>query len=72
LVDPYSGAFSNEIRNASLIENGELTGKVKYALLVGNMYESLMKGLMIGSDLEVNNCCVMPTIAFAGTEIVGQ
>lgn len=72
LIDPYSGAFSNEIRNASLIENGELTGKVKYALLVGNMYESLMKELMIGSDLEVHSCCVMPTIAFSGTEIVGQ
>ncbi len=72
LVDPYSGAFSNEIRNASLIENGEITGKVKYALLAGNMYESLMKGLMIGSDSEVHSCCVMPTIAFEGTEIVGQ
>ncbi len=72
LVDPLSGAFSNEIRNARLIENGELKGHIKYALLVGNLYESLKKEILIGSDAEVHSNCVMPTMAFTGTEVVGQ
>ncbi|MDF1539640.1 MAG: TldD/PmbA family protein [Candidatus Thorarchaeota archaeon] len=72
LVDPLSGAFSNEIRNARLIENGELKGHIKYALLVGNLYESLQKEILIASDVEVHSTNVMPTMAFAGTEVVGQ
>ena len=72
LVDPLSGAFSNEIRNARLIENGELKGYTKYALLVGNLYESLKKEILIASDAEVNSSRVMPTMAFAGTEVIGQ
>jgi len=72
LVDPLSGAFSNEIRNARLIENGELKGHIKYALLVGNLYESLKKEILIASDAEVHSSNVMPTMGFAGTEVVGQ
>ncbi|MFW9918376.1 MAG: TldD/PmbA family protein [Candidatus Thorarchaeota archaeon] len=71
-VDSLSGAFSNEIRNACLIENGELTTKVKYALLAGNLYESLKKEILFGNDLEVNSRYVMPTMGFAGVELVGQ
>ncbi len=71
-VDPLSGAFSNEMRNAQLIENGELTTKIRYSLLVGNLFEAIGSELMIGSDLEVNSDYVMPTIALRGIEIVGQ
>lgn len=71
-VNPFSGAFSNEIRNARLIENGELKGHIKYALLVGNLYESLQKEILIASDVEVNSSYLMPTMAIAGTEIIGQ
>jgi predicted Zn-dependent protease len=71
-VDPLAGTFSNEIRNAQLIENGELTTKIKYALLVGNLYESIRREVMFGSDLEVHDNRVMPTIAISGAEIVGQ
>ena len=71
-VDPMAGTFSNEIRNAQLIENGELTTKIKYALLVGNLYEAIQREVVFGSDLEVHNNRVMPTIAISGTEIVGQ
>ncbi|MHA1906454.1 MAG: TldD/PmbA family protein [Candidatus Thorarchaeota archaeon] len=72
LVDPLSGAFSNEIRNARVIENGELKDQIKFALLVGNLYESITKEILIGSDTEVHGTRVMPTMAFAGTELVGQ
>ncbi|MFW9843440.1 MAG: TldD/PmbA family protein [Candidatus Thorarchaeota archaeon] len=72
IVDPMSGTFSNEIRNARIIENGELGGPIKYALWVGNLYESLKSNVMVANDPEVHDKRVVPTIAFPGTEIVGQ
>ena len=72
IVDPMSGTFSNEIRNARVIENGELGEPIKYALWVGNLYESLKGNVMVANDLEVHDKRVVPTIAFPGTEIVGQ
>ena len=72
IVDPMSGTFSNEIRNARIIENGELGDYIKYALWVGNLYESLKGNVMVSNDLEVHDKRVVPTIAFPGTEIVGQ
>ncbi len=71
-VDAISGSFSNEIRNARLIENGELTTQIKYALLVGNLYESIQKEILYAKDLQVNSKRFMPTIAFSGIELVGQ
>ena len=79
-VEPTSGSFSNEIRNARLIENGELTDQIKHALHVGNLYESLKGDLYIANDIQiqgisdvgVNGSVLLPTIAFSGTELVGQ
>ncbi|MHA2425644.1 MAG: metallopeptidase TldD-related protein, partial [Candidatus Thorarchaeota archaeon] len=71
-VDALSGTFSNEIRNARIIEDGELKGQIKFALLVGNLYNSIKSEILIGSDVEVNGTRVMPTMAFSGTELVGQ
>jgi PmbA protein len=72
IVDPMSGTFSNEIRNARIIENGEIGGPIKYALWVGNLYESLKGNVMLANDPEVHDKRIVPTIAFPGTEIVGQ
>lgn len=79
-VDPNSGAFSNEIRNAQLIENGEFTGQIKHALLVGNLYQSLKGNMRLANDLEVqgvsnigyNGSVIMPTMAIPEVELVGQ
>ncbi|RDE13718.1 MAG: hypothetical protein C4K49_08275 [Candidatus Thorarchaeota archaeon] len=71
-VDPISGAFSNEARNACIIENGEITAQVKHCLLVGNMYESLTREVVASSDREVHDYCVIPTLAFSDLELVGQ
>ncbi|MCK5150529.1 MAG: TldD/PmbA family protein [Candidatus Thorarchaeota archaeon] len=71
-VDPLSGTFSNEIRNAKTIENGELKDQIKFALLIGNLYESIKEEILIGSDIEVHGTRVMPTMAIVGTELVGQ
>ena len=72
IVDPMSGTFSNEIRNARIIENGELGDPIKYALWVGNLYESIKGNVQVSNDLEIHDKRVMPTIAFPNTEIVGQ
>ncbi len=71
-VDPTSGAFSNEVRSASLIENGQITHEIKHALLVGNLYESLRREINLGSRAEVHDSCVIPCVAFSGLELVGQ
>jgi PmbA protein len=72
LVDPLSGSFSNEIRNARIIKDGELGEPIKYALWVGNLYESIKGDLLIANNPEVHDQRVSPTIAFPNTEIVGQ
>jgi PmbA protein len=71
-VDPTSGTFSNEVRSASLIENGQITRKIKHALLVGNLYESLKREISLGSRAEVHDRGVIPCVAFSGLELVGQ
>ncbi len=79
-VDPNSGSFSNEIRNAQIIENGELMGQIKHALLVGNLYKCLKGDILLANDSEVqgitnpgiNGSVIMPTMVLPSTELVGQ
>lgn len=72
IVDPLSGTFSNEIRNGRLIENGELGHPIKYALWVGNLYESIKGDVLVANNPEVHDKRVMPTLGFPDTEVVGQ
>ncbi len=78
-LNPISGAFACEVRNATLIEHGERKEHVKYALLSGNFYEGLENVDGIGRDLEpipafygAPGCAYVPPVAFAGFELVGQ
>lgn len=78
-VNPSSGAFALEVRNASLIEDGELSRHIKYALLTGNIFDGLKNVVGIGRDLMPSHgflmntgCCYLPPIAFDGFELVGQ
>lgn len=78
-LNPISGAFACEVRNATLIERGELRQHVKYALLTGNFYDGLRNVEGIGRDLEpiptfygAPSCAYAPPMAFAGFELVGQ
>jgi PmbA protein len=72
LVDSMTGAFSNEVRNARLIENGELGDQIKYALWVGNLFESIKGDMQVASNLEVHDKKIVPSMAFPNTELVGQ
>ena len=72
LVDPMTGAFSNEVRNARIIENGELGDPIKYALWIGNLFDSIKGDMQIANNLEVHDKKIVPSIAFPNTELVGQ
>jgi len=78
-VNPFSGAFALEVRNATLIEKGELGDHVKVALLTGNFYDGLKKVVGVGRDVAANHafltapgCAYVPPMAFEGFELVGQ
>jgi PmbA protein len=70
-VNPVTGGFSCEVRNATLIEKGQLTKHVKHALLTGNMYELLKNVAYLGNDVKIVDSFVLPTIAFEDTTLVG-
>ncbi len=78
-LNPFSGAFACEVRNATLVDHGELKAHVKYALLTGNFYDGLKNVDGIGRDLTPvptfygsPGCAYVPPMAFAGFELVGQ
>lgn len=79
-VNQFSGAFGLEVRNAALIEKGEIREYVKFALLTGNLYEGLGKVLMIGNDSAIGGpwmvsspgAAYCPSVAFDGFQLVGQ
>jgi predicted Zn-dependent protease len=78
-VNPYSGAFALEVRNAAIIDKGELGDHVKYALLVGNIFDGLKNVVATGRELHPTHgfltaagCCYLPPMAFDGFELVGR
>jgi PmbA protein len=71
-VNPITGGFGCEIRDATLIEKGSLTKPVKHALLTGNMYEALHNIVAVGSGSKVVENTVLPPMAFSDVMLVGQ
>lgn len=71
-VNPITGGFGCEVRNATLIEGGQLTRHVKHALLTGNMYECLRNVAGVGNDIKTVGDILLPTIAFSGTTLIGR
>ena len=78
-VNPFSGSFAMEVRNATLIKKGELADHVKVALLTGNFYDGLKNVVGVGRDLTPTHafltapgCAYVPPMAFDGFELVGQ
>lgn len=71
-VNPITGRFGCEIRNATLIDGGQLTKHVKHALLTGNMYEHLRNIVGVGNDAKIVGDIILPTIAFSGATLIGQ
>jgi len=71
-VNPITGGFGCEVRNATFIEGGQLTKHVKHALLTGNMYEHLKNVVGVGNDVKIVGDIILPTIAFSGATLIGQ
>lgn len=71
-VNPITGGFGCEVRDATLIEGGKLTKHVKHALLTGNIYEALKNIFDIGDQTKIVENTVLPSIAFSNVTLVGQ
>lgn len=71
-VNPITGGFGCEVRDATLIEGGQLGNHIKHALLIGNIYEQLKNVVSIGNDVKFVGDTVLPTMAFSGTTLIGQ
>ena len=71
-VNPITGGFGCEVRDATLIEGGKLTKHVKHALLTGNIYEALKNIFDISDQTKIVENTVLPSIAFSNVTLVGQ
>jgi len=71
-VNPFTGGFGLEVRCGHLIRNGEMVQTFNRALLVGNMFEALMKVKAVANDMTVVRSSIMPTVSFDGIELVGS
>ncbi len=71
-VNPYTGAFSLEVRSAHIVKNGSPAGHIKHALVTGNMFDGLKNIVEVGNDATITGDTVLPSIAFDGFEVVGS
>jgi len=71
-VNPITGGFGCEVRDATLIEGGKPTKHVKHALLTGNIYEALKNICDISDQTKIVESTVLPSIAFSNVTLVGQ
>jgi len=71
-VNTITGGFGCEVRNATLIEGGQLTKHVKHALLTGNIYDALRNVYELGEETKMVENTVLPPIAFSKVTLVGQ
>lgn len=75
--DPFSSSFSSEIRNAYLIEGGEVKRPIKGGMVSGKVFDLLKsvscvsKGARIESGASAFSI-VAPYMAFEGVRVVGQ
>ncbi len=70
-VNPYSGAFSLEVRSAYLVKRGSPAGQIKHALITGNMFEGLRNVVEVGNDATTVGDMIVPTMAFDRFQAVG-
>ena len=72
-----SGLFGSEIRNAALIENGEVTHPIRGGLVSGNVFTLIKDITAISSKEEIASgetafCCISPYIRFRDVQIAGD
>jgi PmbA protein len=67
-----NGDFSVNISLGYKIENGEIVGRVKDAMLAGNDYDAMMKIEAIGSEPEWQGSFCAPPIKVGGLSVVAK
>lgn len=70
-ANPISGDFSVEANNAFIIENGEITGPVKKAMLSGNIFQVLKQSQALESEIKQFGAFITPKILVNDLRIVG-
>lgn len=71
-INTITGGFGCEVRDAIIIEGGQLQNHVRHALLTGNMYKGLTEIVDIADDVKTVENIMLPTIAFSGFKLIGQ
>jgi PmbA protein len=71
-VNQFTGGFGCEIRDATLIEGGQLSKHVRHALLTGNIYEALKNIHDVTSETKIVENTVLPSMAFSNVTLIGQ
>lgn len=72
-----SGSFASEIRNAALIENGEIVRPIKGGLVSGNVFATIKNITGISKEAEIASgetafCCISPYLRFKDVQIAGN
>lgn len=71
-ADGLTGRFGLNVRCGYIVRNGEITGVVNNALLMGNMFDCVKNVDLIGCDSTQMGVITVPTMSFTGTELVGN
>ena len=72
-----SGSFASEIRNAALIENGEIVRPIKGGLVSGNVFTTIKNVTGISREAEIASgetafCCISPYLRIKDVQIAGD
>ena len=70
-TNPVTGDFSSELRQAFLIENGELSKPVRWGMVAGNAYHMLKNVIEIANNQTMVGSFIVPTITVENVRIVG-
>jgi len=68
-INPATGSFSVELRQAFNIRNGEIGNAVRWGMISGNIYDMIKNIYSIESDLTSINYMSLPSICFTNMRI---
>lgn len=66
-----SGDFSINVDLGYLVENGQISGRVKDTMIAGNVYDVLRQVIALGKDRIWNGSCYTPALIVEGLSVVG-
>ncbi|MEM2344652.1 MAG: TldD/PmbA family protein [Thermoproteota archaeon] len=70
-IRPENGLISGSVKQAFLIENGEVKHPVKECMVSGNLYEFLNRVTRVGSVLKRRGSVITPRIVIENVSVIG-